>query len=430
MVTHAARRVTAPGRGFRQPSCQAHHAGGKSFDNSNIWTVVKRALRAHDGAEYRSAQRCYTAEERTIRLATSANMEVDGIVRVRSLRLVWPTSSTSLVARTYRRISPRRRSDETSSVRAAPVAPVSQPTLDRTRSPNRGARALASKQEEEMMDTNMTTEELVRQITSIPDQVGASACFGTPVERHGHAVIPVARVTFGYGLGYGRGSGGKDLPSENGHIGQDGGEGEGGGGGGGGGSSPVAVITSRRAASDQPIVDLHACRSPALRSPRGRYSDPRTGAPSPASAVNPLRRTQASIRVATRAVIRCLMVILSEAKELLRSMPSLHQPATPRRGATRRKHHAGSASASGGAAVSRASPCCSSHLFASGAHAVHATECFPMAIPPPSQRSANEHFPAYCSYDFNSLSVCRISARDLRASPCRTHERSCHPGRQ
>ena len=107
-----------------------------------------------------------------------------------------------------------------------------------------------------MMDTNMTTEELVRQITAIPDQVGASACFGPPVERHGHTVIPAARVTFGYGLGYGRGSGGKDLPSENGHVGQDGGEGEGGGGGGGGGSSPVAVILIKESGVEvEPIVD-------------------------------------------------------------------------------------------------------------------------------------------------------------------------------
>ena len=107
-----------------------------------------------------------------------------------------------------------------------------------------------------MMDTTMTTEEMVRQITAIPDQLGASACFGTPVERGGHTVIPAARVTFGYGLGFGRGSGGKDLPSTNGHIGADGGEGEGGGGGGGGGSAPVAIIHIKDdGVSVEPIVD-------------------------------------------------------------------------------------------------------------------------------------------------------------------------------
>lgn len=92
------------------------------------------------------------------------------------------------------------------------------------------------------MDTTMTSDEMIRQISSIPDQLGVAACFGTPVERNGHTVIPVARATFGYGMGFGRGSGGKDLPSTNGHTATDGGEGEGGGGGGGGGSAPVAVI--------------------------------------------------------------------------------------------------------------------------------------------------------------------------------------------
>lgn len=91
------------------------------------------------------------------------------------------------------------------------------------------------------MDTSMTTDEMVRQLSSIGDQIGASACFGTPIERDGHTVIPVARVTFGYGMGFGRGSGGKAEPSMDGHA-SDGGEGEGGGGGGGGGSTPVAVI--------------------------------------------------------------------------------------------------------------------------------------------------------------------------------------------
>lgn len=102
----------------------------------------------------------------------------------------------------------------------------------------------------------MTSEEMVRQITSIPDQLGAGACFGTPVERLGHTVIPAARVSFGYGLGFGRGSGGKDLPSSNGHMGADGGEGEGGGGGGGGNSTPVAIIhIKEESVMVEPIID-------------------------------------------------------------------------------------------------------------------------------------------------------------------------------
>lgn len=104
------------------------------------------------------------------------------------------------------------------------------------------------------MDTSMTADEMVRQITAIPDQLGASACFGAPVERGGHTVIPAARVTFGYGLGFGRGSGPQSQRSVDGHVGE--GEGEGGGGGGGGGSAPVAVIhITDNGVEVEPIVD-------------------------------------------------------------------------------------------------------------------------------------------------------------------------------
>ncbi len=106
------------------------------------------------------------------------------------------------------------------------------------------------------MNGEMTTDELVRQVSAIADQVGANTCFGTPVERNGHTVIPVARVSFGYGLGFGRGSGGKSEPSVHGDMGEDGGEGEGGGGGGGGGSTPVAVIDiSHDDVTITPIID-------------------------------------------------------------------------------------------------------------------------------------------------------------------------------
>jgi uncharacterized spore protein YtfJ len=105
-----------------------------------------------------------------------------------------------------------------------------------------------------MMDTANTADELVRQITGIPDQLGAGACFGTPVERDGHTIIPVARVNFGLGLGFGRG-GGSSVNKADGQPG-DSGEGEGGGGGGGGGSTPVAVIDISPAGIEiTPILD-------------------------------------------------------------------------------------------------------------------------------------------------------------------------------
>jgi uncharacterized spore protein YtfJ len=92
------------------------------------------------------------------------------------------------------------------------------------------------------MNFNTTTEEMVRRIGTIQDEVGASACFGTPVEREGHTIIPVARVSFGYGMGFGGGSGGKGVPGDFASTETEGGEGGGGGGGGGGSSTPVAII--------------------------------------------------------------------------------------------------------------------------------------------------------------------------------------------
>ena len=93
------------------------------------------------------------------------------------------------------------------------------------------------------MELSDATEELVRQVSAIPQELGAGACFGDPVERDGHTLIPVARVNFGYGLGFGGGSSSNVSPSSNGKADESKSEGGGGGGGGGGGSStPVAVI--------------------------------------------------------------------------------------------------------------------------------------------------------------------------------------------
>lgn len=89
------------------------------------------------------------------------------------------------------------------------------------------------------MNVSSTTEELVRRVGSIPEDLSAASCFGTPVERDGHTLIPVARITFGLGMGFGAAPGGVpgDL-SSNGKAGESGG----GGGGGGGAATPVAVI--------------------------------------------------------------------------------------------------------------------------------------------------------------------------------------------
>jgi uncharacterized spore protein YtfJ len=86
-----------------------------------------------------------------------------------------------------------------------------------------------------------TTDEMVRRIGSIPDDLSAGACFGAPVERDGHTLIPVARINFGYGMGFGGGTGSKGVPGDF-AADSEGGEGGGGGGGGGGSATPVAII--------------------------------------------------------------------------------------------------------------------------------------------------------------------------------------------
>jgi uncharacterized spore protein YtfJ len=104
------------------------------------------------------------------------------------------------------------------------------------------------------MDTPI--DEMIHSLSTIPEESGASACFGAPVERNGHTIIPVARVAFGYGAGFGRGTGTGRGHGENGAAGGDGGSGEGGGGGGGGSSTPVAIIdVSGTDVRIEPIID-------------------------------------------------------------------------------------------------------------------------------------------------------------------------------
>lgn len=99
----------------------------------------------------------------------------------------------------------------------------------------------------------VTADEMVRRISTIPDELGASACFGTPVERDGHTIIPVARVQFGYGMGFG---GGNEAPKNIDGEFRAGDGGGGGGGGGGGSSTPVAIIDiTERGVEIEPVTD-------------------------------------------------------------------------------------------------------------------------------------------------------------------------------
>ncbi len=72
-------------------------------------------------------------------------------------------------------------------------------------------------------------------------RAAAGAVFGTPVEREGITVIPVAKVRWGFGGGSGRGI---EEGSETGEIG------EGSGGGGGVAASPLGFIEIKNGAAE------------------------------------------------------------------------------------------------------------------------------------------------------------------------------------
>jgi uncharacterized spore protein YtfJ len=73
---------------------------------------------------------------------------------------------------------------------------------------------------------------LTRLAQSLGANAAANAVFGTPVEREGVTVIPVARVRWGFGGGGGRGPGGKRRPEIQ----------DGWGGGGGVQAAPLGFI--------------------------------------------------------------------------------------------------------------------------------------------------------------------------------------------
>lgn len=76
-------------------------------------------------------------------------------------------------------------------------------------------------------------------IEAVRDHAGVETAFGEPIEREGRTVVPVARVAYGFGGGFGEGAEiegeeGADEPAEVG--------GSGGGGGGGAMTRPLGVI--------------------------------------------------------------------------------------------------------------------------------------------------------------------------------------------
>lgn len=84
------------------------------------------------------------------------------------------------------------------------------------------------------------TSNLIEQMADkLGGHASAQAVYGTPVEREGLTLIPVARVTWGFGAGGGIGTGPEG-----------GSTGEGGGGGGGVSATPLGFIEIRDGAAE------------------------------------------------------------------------------------------------------------------------------------------------------------------------------------
>lgn len=80
----------------------------------------------------------------------------------------------------------------------------------------------------------------------IQAQAGIQKVYGEPIETHGKTIIPIAKVTFGYGIGIGNLSNPSEETLNN--INPEAMRGGGAGGGGGASITPVGVmeITSER----------------------------------------------------------------------------------------------------------------------------------------------------------------------------------------
>jgi uncharacterized spore protein YtfJ len=95
-------------------------------------------------------------------------------------------------------------------------------------------------------------DEMLGRITQIEERAAVRRVFGEPVREHGRTIIPVARVTYGFGLGGGR-DGGPEPETTTAERGAR----AGGGGGGGAMVAPVAVLELTEAGTTvRPIVDV------------------------------------------------------------------------------------------------------------------------------------------------------------------------------
>ena len=110
---------------------------------------------------------------------------------------------------------------------------------------------------------NEQAEVIYRQIEKALDRVSIKTAFGKPIQQGEVTVIPVARVTVGFGYGYGTGGPATtppedaddeaDEPAAAGQPGAAGGV----GGGGGGGATPLGYIQfDAHGAHFEPIMDI------------------------------------------------------------------------------------------------------------------------------------------------------------------------------
>ncbi|HUY99264.1 MAG TPA: spore germination protein GerW family protein [Thermomicrobiaceae bacterium] len=103
-----------------------------------------------------------------------------------------------------------------------------------------------------------TVDQIVSRVgEQLPTHVNASTVFGEPVTHGDRTVIPVARVSMGFGFGAGAGQSPEGTP---------GGFGGGGGGGGGAAGEPVGYIEITPTSSRfVPTVDVTRIATTSLR---------------------------------------------------------------------------------------------------------------------------------------------------------------------
>lgn len=100
-------------------------------------------------------------------------------------------------------------------------------------------------------------QEILSRLGEIHERATVKTVFGEPYQMNGRTIIPVAKVSFGFGFGGGHGTPKANGPQSAGEAGRDAGGGVGGGGGGRVSVRPVAVLeVGPDGTKVKPIVDV------------------------------------------------------------------------------------------------------------------------------------------------------------------------------